>query len=363
MSGRSRVGIALRNPRLVVREVAARARRFARGPAYRSVPLVHLPYVHPGIAARTMRAWNRRIERTQPVPLERYQTMVPAGDIEEHIACLLCGDRRMQPLFAPAGRSSDAKGGKRWRYRVVRCPSCGFLYRNPNVKPERLGELYATKYSSFLSGKYEKNRRRRYTLSMEAFAPLFTDGTGRRLFDYGCGTGIFLQLAHERGFETFGVDLSEDSIVQARQRPGGDNTYHGAPLDVPEIAAGGFDVITMWSVLAHLPRAAEDLGVLRKLLKDDGFLFIFTVNADSLLLKANGSAWNGFTENHLCFYNADTLKRLAAMSGFSRVETRPFFGDTIEAGVTKLDAKKVQRLRHLIETTGQGNMMRAVLFP
>ena len=35
------------------------------------------------------------------------------------------------------------------------------------------------------------------------------------------------------------------------------------PQDVPEIAAGGFDVVTLWSVLAHLPRPVEDLTTIR----------------------------------------------------------------------------------------------------
>ena len=59
---------------------------------------------------------------------------------------------------------------------------------------------------------------------------------------------------------------------------------------MPEIAAGGFDVVTMWSVLAHLATPVEDLTMLRGLLSDDGALMILTVNANSLLLKAHGPA-------------------------------------------------------------------------
>ena len=36
----------------------------------------------------------------------------------------------------------------------------------------------------------------------------------------------------------------------ARKR--GHRAYLGSPTERAEIAAGGFDVITMWSVLAHL---------------------------------------------------------------------------------------------------------------
>ena len=100
-----------------------------------------------------------------------------------------------------------------------------------------------------------------------------------------------------------GVDLSEDSVEKARERPSGAHAYFGSPVDVPEIAAGGFDVVTMWSVLAHLATPVEDLTMLRGLLADDGALLILTVNANSLLLKAHGPGWSGFTRNHLKIYS------------------------------------------------------------
>src|SRR5690606_32014023 len=103
-------------------------------------------------------------------------------------------------------------------YRVVRCPGCGFLYRNPGIRPEHLADLYATGYSSFLTGAYARNRHRRYQVIMDSVAPVFDQGTGRRLLDFGCGAGLFLELAEQRGFEAYGVDLSPDSVEQARQR-------------------------------------------------------------------------------------------------------------------------------------------------
>jgi SAM-dependent methyltransferase len=41
---------------------------------------------------------------------------------------------------------------------------------------------------------------------------------GQRVLDVGCGTGVFLQLAAERGAEPFGIDASEALIELARRR-------------------------------------------------------------------------------------------------------------------------------------------------
>jgi SAM-dependent methyltransferase len=173
------------------------------------------PYALLGAPVLYERRWQRRIERAPVMTPDAHAAIVGLRDIEEPIGCTLCGERRMQAVLRPR----HPKG--KWAYHVVRCPTCGFLYRHPGIKPERLGDLYAGKYSKFLSGAYAKKRRRRYRLVMSAFAPLFDDGAGRRLFDFGCGTGLFLEEAHARGFECYGADLSEDSIAQAREKPSG----------------------------------------------------------------------------------------------------------------------------------------------
>jgi len=323
------------------------------------VPPRHLwPYTMPGAARYHHLRWNRLLKNTPAVTPEQHASSTGVKKIEELIGCSLCGERLMQPLFHPR----HPRGGK-WNYRVVRCPSCGFLYRHPGIKPERLGELYGSgRYSDFLTGGYAKKRRRRYRLVMDAFTPLFKEGDGRRLLDFGCGAGIFLELAHERGFDGYGVDLSPDSIEKARTRPGGQNTYFGTPMEVPEIAAGGFDAMTLWSVLAHLPEPVEDFTMLRGLLKPDGVLLVLTVNANSLLLKASGDRWNGFTKNHLKFFSPDTLQRLLRTAGFEAVVFRPMYGDAVEAGTAKMSPRNRARLIRTVDDGNQGNMMRAVAF-
>ena len=276
--------------------------------------------------------------------------------IEETIGCLLCGEDRKQPLF-------HARVGRRVNYHVVRCPSCGFLYRHPGIRPEKLGNLYSSgKYAEFLGGHYTAKRQRRYRLVMDAFAPLFEDGGGRRLLDFGCGNGLFMETAHERGFDVHGVDLAADAVEVARQRPGCEKAYFGSPMDVPEIAAGGFDVITMWSVLAHLPRPVDDLTMLRGLLKPDGVLLVLTINAHSLLLKRELDRWGAFTPNHLVFFTPTTLSDLFRRAGFGAAAFNTMYGDAIESGKTRLPPREQERRRKAVDRGNRANMMRAVAF-
>ena len=322
------------------------------------LPPRHLwPFAFPGAAPWHEARWRLLLRRAPVMTAEEHAARAGVADREEVIGCDLCGERRVQPLFQPRGQR------KPWTYHVVRCPTCGFLYRNPGIQPARLGELYAgAGYGRFLDGKYSRKRQRRYRLVLDGFAPMFANGGGRRLLDFGCGAGLFLELAHERGFDGYGVDLSPDGVRRAHDRPGGSKTYVGSPLEVPEVAAGGFDVITLWSVMAHLAEPVADLRMLRSLLAPDGVLLILTINANSLLLKAQGSDWGGFTPNHLKFFSPTTLSRALHLAGFPAVVVDPMYTDPIEAGTRTMRPRDERRLRRAIDHGNRGNMQRAVAF-
>ncbi len=98
------------------------------------------PYALPGAARLHELRWRRRLARAPVTDYASHAAAVGVGEIEEPIPCSLCGGERVQALFRTKG------------YAVVRCVECGLLYRNPGIRPERLGDLYAGHYSRFLTG-------------------------------------------------------------------------------------------------------------------------------------------------------------------------------------------------------------------
>jgi 2-polyprenyl-3-methyl-5-hydroxy-6-metoxy-1,4-benzoquinol methylase len=309
--------------------------------------------------------WAARVRRAPVMsPGEHAAAVADPGrrhaGIEVPIACAACGGTRLQKLL----HAYDQRHAKpRWNYHVVRCAGCGFLYRHPGILPERLGELYGGgDYNKFLAGKYSAERVRRYEVTMAAFGALFEAGHGRRLLDFGCGNGLFLDIAYERGFECYGVDLAPDAIKAAREKPSGRHAHHGAPEEIPEIAAGGFHVITLWSVLAHLAQPVEDLTMLRRLLTPDGVLLILTVNADSLAFKRRLERWGGFTRNHLLFSSPQTLPLLLQPAGFGAAVMPPWYGEPVEHGTSRLSPRAQRRLRNTVDRGNRGNMLQAAAF-
>lgn len=320
----------------------------------------YLPYLVPGVP--------RFLEFTEPLlrhrltparSLEDIAQSSPANDMEHFIPCVLCGAERFRLVYRPGRR--DDKGVLLWTYRVARCAECGLLCRMPAIRPERVPDLYAAyDYAEFLDSKYRKGRVGQYRRTLDAFSPFFASGEGRRLLDFGCGTGSFLDLATERGFDAFGVDLSHEAVEVARQRHGADRVHQGDPGEIDPSAAGGFDVITMFSVLAHFADPLERLQAIRRLLAPDGVLLLYTVNADSLELKAYTNAWPGFTRNHLVLWRPETLARLLRAAGFDGVVFRPMYGAAVENESDALRPRQRKRVIKHIDAYGSGAMMRAL---
>jgi SAM-dependent methyltransferase len=199
------------------------------------------------------------------------------------VACVLCGEARLQALLHAYDRKHKPP---RWDYHVVRCAGCGLLFRHPGIRPERLGDLYSSgSYARFLAGKYTRKRIRRYRVTMAPFGPLFRTGRGRRLLDFGCGNGLFLDVAYRRGFDCYGVDLAADAIAVARQKPSGQHTYHGNPTE-----------FRSWQPVASTSSRC----------------------GQSWRISRSRSTWGGFTANHLAFFAPDTLSLLLRRAGSGR---------------------------------------------
>jgi SAM-dependent methyltransferase len=319
----------------------------------------------PGVDRLVELRWAARLARAPVMTPEQHARAVAdpsrrGAAIEVPTACPLCGGSRLQELLHAYDK---LRNRQLWDYHVVRCTACGLLYRHPGIRPDRLGDLYGSgRYNRFLGGGYSRKRIERYEVTMASYGRLFADGGGRRLLDFGCGNGLFLDLAFERGFDCHGVDLAPDAIEAARAKPSGRNAYLGSPADVPEIAAGGFDVITMWSVLAHLATPVMDLTMLRRLLAPDGVLLVLTVNAGSLGLKRRLANWGGFTTNHLAFFAPDTLRLLLQRAGFGAVVMPPWYGEPVELGRSPLNARAQRRLRRTIDRGNRGGMLQAAAF-
>lgn len=140
-----------------------------------------------------------------------------------------------------------------------------------------------------------------------------------RLLDVGCGTGWFMAIARDRGWETTGVDLSPWSVERTRAL--GLDAREGLLQD-QGFSEGSFDAISLLQVVEHIPDPRDLLAECRRLLRPGGALLVATPNPQSLLARAKGAAWNYWIPPmHCVWYPPKALARLLEQNGFT-VERR-----------------------------------------
>jgi 2-polyprenyl-6-hydroxyphenyl methylase/3-demethylubiquinone-9 3-methyltransferase len=104
---------------------------------------------------------------------------------------------------------------------------------------------------------------------------------GLRFLDVGCGLGLYSEFWHSQGFRVTGLDLSQATLVIARERAiSAHYPIHyvlGSASDLP-LASGSFDVIFAHALLEHVPDWQHCLTEFVRLLAPGGLLWIQTTN-------------------------------------------------------------------------------------
>jgi 2-polyprenyl-3-methyl-5-hydroxy-6-metoxy-1,4-benzoquinol methylase len=152
-----------------------------------------------------------------------------------------------------------------------------------------------------------------------------------RLLDIGGAMGHFQAAAERRGWQTVGVETSEDQVRYAREHFGLDS--RSGRFEEADLAAGSFDAVCLWSVIEHVGQPLAFLEQARALLKPDGVLALQTPNAASLLtwLADAGYRLSGgrfllgvYSLDHVFRFDAASLRALLERSGFREVIVEPY---------------------------------------
>jgi 2-polyprenyl-3-methyl-5-hydroxy-6-metoxy-1,4-benzoquinol methylase len=230
----------------------------------------------------------------------------------EECDCLLCGSGRWQIILEAPAHPERAD----LRFAVTRCADCGLVFTNPRPTADSLGRFYPDNYAPHrparakAAGFWQRLARRLWPRR----APIPWHGEGR-LLDFGCGGGSFLARMRDCGWRVTGVDASAAAVERVRARTG--LRVLAGSLPHPGLAPGGFDVVTMWHALEHVPDPKAVLRAARRLLTATGRLYVAVPNIDSLAFRVFGPDWFALDlPRHLTHFTPRTLALMLEQTGF-----------------------------------------------
>lgn len=204
--------------------------------------------------------------------------------------------------------SVDGELDLAWRkdgHDVVRCRSCGLLFRADLPSPHDLLTLYGSSY--FRSGEcsehgegyadylaeedlHRLNARHRLRLLEGLVLP-------GAVLDVGCAAGFFLDEARRRGWTVSGSELSPEMVSWAGDQLGLHGIVQGA-FSEQEWERESFDIVTMWDYIEHTLDPAAELSRAVELLRPGGVLALSTGDAGSLFARLSGGHWHLLTPRH-----------------------------------------------------------------
>lgn len=126
-----------------------------------------------------------------------------------------------------------------------------------------------------------------------------------RILDIGAGTGEFLSVAKNDGWQTIGVEPSDKAKAIAK------NKGVSFVEQTSELENHSFDVISMWHVLEHVPDLDKQIKELKRLLKPTGTLIIAVPNFKSFDAKHYGKFWAAYdVPIHFWHFSKTAIKLL-----------------------------------------------------
>ena len=191
--------------------------------------------------------------------------------------CNLCGSQNLK-LFC------DCQD-----YKLIKCKECGLLVTDQDSILKK--NLYSNDYfegvhSNFFADckvDYEKHlnssdKLKNFSFILDKLKAVKSEG---KFLDIGSATGVFLDMARKKGYNVVGVDVSEYACDYAKKNF--KLNVKCGKLEDLRLKDKSFDIITMWDLIEHVPDPKVFLKEVNRILKDDGIIYLLTINDASLM--------------------------------------------------------------------------------
>ena len=263
--------------------------------------------------------------------------------------CIVCGSSQFEPFLVCKDYTVSQQN-----FNIVSCKSCGFKFTNPRPENSVIGDYYKAEeyvsHSNTTKGVVNKlyHSVRNYTLKqkLKLISSYVSRGT---MLDYGCGTGMFLNVCKNDGWETYGMEPDDNARKMSIEK--GLDVFSDKDKVSNRIADKKFNAITLWHVLEHVTDMEATLSFFKSKLNDDGVLIIAVPNHVSYDAQYYKEFWAAYdVPRHLHHFDINSMTSLVEKAGFKFQESKPM----------KFDSFYVSMLSEKYKT-GSVNLVKAFL--
>ena len=139
-----------------------------------------------------------------------------------------------------------------------------------------------------------------------------------RLLDIGCGPGVFVGLALDKGFDACGVDFDRRSVQIANlsEKTKGKVLVVDSDEILKHFGPSSFELITFFEVLEHVEDPGLFLRQVYNLLATNGIIGVVVPQCDRFSLKYMQRESGDYPPHHLTRWSRKALKIVVEASGF-----------------------------------------------
>jgi len=209
-------------------------------------------------------------------------------------------------------------------FEISHCPNCTLAITTPRPENSKLGEYYISEEYISHSGKSSGGIGILYRIA-RTFSLTWKRAKIQRykqvgkILDVGCGTGEFLQVMKNSGWEVEGMEVSDTAREKAERLIG-----QKINPELNSIINNRFDIITAWHVVEHIPDLLPTIQKLKQLLKKDGTLFIAVPNYQSYDAQYYKEKWAGYDlPRHLWHFSKKSMEVMLQQSELKLLDILP----------------------------------------
>jgi 2-polyprenyl-3-methyl-5-hydroxy-6-metoxy-1,4-benzoquinol methylase len=268
--------------------------------------------------------------------------------IEEIKSCPICGKENFEKYINCIDNTVSKEN-----FDIVACKNCSFKFTNPRPNEEEIRKYYKSEtYISHTNTKkglvaklYQLVRKQTLKNKLKLLNKLKKNKGS--ILDVGCGTGMFLEICKNDGWNIEGIEPDEDARKIAEKQLG--RTLESNILN--SLKEKSFDIITMWHVLEHIHKLNETIKWVNKRLNPNGYLIIAVPNyksKDAQIYQENWAAYD--LPRHLYHFSKESLKELMQKNDFEILDRRPMYFDSFYVSMlsTKYKYGKVNYIESIL---------------